>query len=226
MHTWIYVIVSAAAASWLFITTMAILSVRKMTRIEDLLKPTHDPQRLEAYPAITNWAKAHEFELDSQFDFDGLVGAGGGIKMAIEGWYSPSRKLFLMHYHAQDKSYYEFVSGLAGEYGLVSSCSADSLSLPFPPKVFTQTFEGASLDELLEEHEKTLAYLEQRFGAHRIAPDRPLRTLIVEAVKAQMGYIQSLPLWRLRATWWHLVRRHRLKNRSVIDLIESVDGAQ
>ncbi len=225
MHIWLFLIVSALGAYWLFVTVIAILSVRKMTRVEALLQPVDEPQRLKDPWGVSAWARDHDFTLDNQFDFDGLVGAGG-VKLALEGWYSPSRKLFLMHYQALDKSYYEFISGLQGGYSLASSYSADSLSLPFPPKVFIQTFEGASLDELLAAHEKTLAYLKQRFGADRMAPDRPLRTLIVAAVSAQMDYIQSLPLWQLRAAWWHLVRRHRLKNRSVIDLIESVDGNQ
>ncbi|WP_456379645.1 hypothetical protein [Thiolapillus sp.] len=222
---WLYFILIGAAAYWLLVTIVGVFSVRKMSDPDELLEPVNDPERLDDPHGISTWARAQEFSLDSQFDFAGLVGAGG-IKMAVEGWYSPARKCFLMHYHAADKFYYEFVSGLEGEYSLNSCCSADSLSLPFPPGIFTQAFEGMSLDELLREHEKTLVFFRQRFGVEPVAPDRSLRNLVLDALKAQMAYVRGQPLWHLKIAWWHLVRRRLLKNKSVIEQIESLDRSQ
>ncbi|WP_456414181.1 hypothetical protein [Thiolapillus sp.] len=220
-----YLIVFGAAAYWLLVTIVGVLSVRKMRNPEALLEQVHEPERLEDAQGISAWARAQDFALDSQFDFDSIIGCGG-IKLAVEGWYSPARKCFLMHYHAADKSYYEFVSTLEGGYSLSSSGSADSLSLPFPPGVFTQAFEGMPLDELLREHEKALAFFRQRFGVEPAAPDQPLRDLLLEAVKAQMHYVQSQPLWYLQIAWWHLVRRRIQKNKSVIEQIERLDKDQ
>jgi hypothetical protein len=225
MHIWLFLIVSALGAYWLLVTVIAILSVRKMTRVEALLQPVDEPQRLEDPWGVSAWARDHDFTLDSQFDFDGLVGAGG-VKLALEGWYSPSKTVFLMHYHVLENYYYEFVSGLKGEYSLTSSKSADSLSLPFPPKAFVQVFEEASLDELLREHEKGLAFLKERFGLMPVAPDRPLRDLILFTLKTQMAQVQSQQLWQLKVGWWYLTRRRRLKNKSVIEQVESLGKDQ
>lgn len=46
---------------------------------------------------------------------------------------------------------------------------------PFP-RVFIQVFENASLDALLQEHEKALVYFEQRFEVKPLEPDRPCGT--------------------------------------------------
>ena len=86
-----------------------------------------------------------------------------------------------------------------------------------------QVFENASLDALLQEHEKALAYFEQRFVVKPLEPDRPLRDLILQSLKAQMAYVQSQPLWQLKVGWWYLTRRCNLRNRSVVDQIESLD---
>ena len=222
MTHWLFLILLLPAAYWLLVTVLGVLSVRKMSHPEPLLQPIQDMERLEDPQGITDWARTHGFELNSQFDFDGLVGAGE-LKLAVEGWYLASRKLFLMHYHVQNKFYFEFISGMEGGYSLTSSKSADSLTLPFPPKVFTQVFEKASLDELLQEHEKALAYFEERFGVKPTDPDHPLQDLIIHSMKTQMAYVQSLPLWQLRIGWWHMSRRHNLRNRSVIEQIESLD---
>jgi hypothetical protein len=222
MTHWLYLILLLPAAYWLLVTVLGVLSVHKMSHPEALLQPVQDTGRLEDSQGISRWARTHGFELDSQFDFDGLIGAGG-LKLAVEGWYLTSGKLFLMHYHVQNKFYFEFISGLEGKYSLSSSKSADSLTLPFPPKVFSQVFEKASLDELLQEHEKTLAYLEKRFGVKPSSPDRPLRDLIIRSLKAQMDHVQHLPLWQLRIGWWHMSRRYNPRNKSVIEQIESLD---
>ncbi len=220
-----YLIVFGVAAYWLLVTVVGVLSVRKMCNPDALLEPVNEPERLDDPQGISAWAREQGFALDGQFDFDSIIG-GGGIKMAVEGWYSPARKCFLMHYHAADKSYYEFINGLEGGYDLSSSGSADSLSLPFPPKVFTQAFEGMPLDELLQEHEKALAFFRQRFGVESVTPDQPLRDLLLQAVKAQMAYVQIQPFWYLKIAWWHLVRRRLLKNKSVIEQIENLDRDQ
>ncbi len=225
MHIWILLLVSVLGAYWLLVTVIAILSVRKMSRADALLQSVDEPERLEDPWGVSAWAREHGFTLDSQFDFDSLIGAGG-LKLAVECWYLASEKVFLMHYHVTDKCYYEFVSGFEGEYSLTSSKSADSLSLPFPPKAFMQVFEDASLDELMREHQKGVAFLHQRFGLVPVAPDRPLRDLILFTVKTQMALVQSQPLWQLKLAWWHMTRRRRLKNKSVIEQIQGLDGDQ
>jgi len=222
LTTLLYVAAGAALAYWLLVTVVAILTVRKMCRAEELLEPVNDPERLNDPQGISAWARDHGFQLDSQFDFDSLVGAGG-LKLAVDGWYSPEEKMFLMHYHVMDKFYYEFISGFAGEYSLTSSKSADSLSLPMPPNALMQVFEDASLDELLREHNKSLAFLHERFGLTPEAPDQPLRNLILFAIDKQMTLIRGIPLWQLRVVWWHFIRRRQLKNKSIIEQIAEVE---
>ncbi len=223
MGNWLYFIVIAAGTYCLFVTVMVVLSVRKMRHPQGLLEEVRDPERLDDPQGITAWARAQGFELDSQFDFSGIIGAGD-IKMAVEGWFLPSKKLFLMHYHVLDKFYYEFVTGLEGDYSLTSSKSVDSLNLPFPPKMFVQVFEDDSLDELLEKHEKTLAFFKERFGVAPIVPTLPLQEMILHSIETQMAYVQSLPFWYLRGLWWHLIRRRQLRNKSVIEQIHRLDG--
>jgi len=225
MSGWLYLIVLLPVAYWLLVTVVGVRSVRKMSRPENLLVPVQDAERLNDPQGISDWARARGFSLDSQFDFDGLVGAGD-LKLAIEGWYLPAKCLFLMHYHVQDKFYYEFISGLEGEYSLTTSGSIDSVALPFPPRIFMQVFEKASLDELLQEHEKALEFFQQRFGVKPVAPDRPLRELILHALKAQMTYVQSQPLWQLRVGWWYVTRRRNLRNKSIVEQIRSLDDGQ
>ncbi|BAO42995.1 hypothetical protein [Thiolapillus brandeum] len=221
MTHWVYLIAFIPAAYWLLITVVAVLSVRKMRHPEELLTRVQDTGRLDDPQGVSHWARSQDFELHDQFDFDGLIG-GGGLKMAVECWYLAERNLFLMHYHLRNHSYSEFVTGLEGEHSLTTSNSVNSLSLPFPPGIFIQAFDGASLDRLRQEHEKTLAFFHAHFGVDPVAPDQPVRDLIIRSIKAQMSYIRSLPLWQLRVAWWHLSRRRSLRNQSVIQQIQEL----
>ncbi len=221
MNYLVYAVAAVALLYVVLVTVVMVLSVRKMRQPEGLLETVNEPQRLDAFPEVVEWADAQGFELNSQFLFDGLVGAGG-MKMAVEGWFNPSRNLFLMYYHVQNKRYFEFISGLEGGYSLASSCSKDSLSLPFPEKVFCQAFDNTSLDELFSAHLKALEFFETHFGVKAVAPDLPLRSLITRSISKQMSYVQGLPFWYLRGAWWHLVRRRQLANKSIIDVIQNL----
>lgn len=41
-----------------------------------------------------------------------------------------------------------------------------------------------------------------------------------------MTYVQSQSLWQLKVGWWYLTRRRNLRNRSVVEQIESLDRDQ
>jgi len=217
-------ILLAATAYWVFVSVMVVLSVRKMSHPEPLLEAVEDEARLNDIQGISNWAGEQGFVLDKQFDFRGMV--GNDLRMAVDAWASLDRKLFFMHYAFKDKHWYEFVSNLDEKYSLTSSSFKDSLTLPFPPRALVQVFEGMPPGELLEQHNKTLRFFKEQFEVEPAIADKPMYNLLVDAIKDQMQHVKSLPFWYLKGAWWYFYRRNRLKNRSIIDLIQTTNRDQ
>ena len=219
MNNWIYLLLLLALGYFILINLVLVLSVRKMSHPESLMKPRVG-EGLPLDEGFRQWIDEQGFQLESQFDFYSILGSDKPLEVST--WLSPERDILVLLYRFGDKHGLDMASSFDDQYALVSSNYHDALFLPQPPNVMLQVFVDRAPDALYREHIKARDYLVERFGVHPDKVDIPVTQLVATAVKRQMVYIRSLPLWYLRGAWWKLFRGWRYRNKSIIELIESL----
>ncbi len=223
MNGWLYLLLFLALGYFVLVNILLVLSVRKMSHPEALITPRNDGGPPPDNP-FRRWADEQGFHLDSHFDFHGILGSDQPLD--VSGWLSPERDVLLLLYRFGEKQWLDMASSFDDHYALVTSNFNDALILPQPPNVMLQVFVDMAPDALYQEHLKARDYLVERFGVHPDKVDIPVTQLVATAVKRQMVYIRSLPLWYLRGAWWKLFRGWRYRNKSIIELIESLPNGR
>ena len=219
MNGWLYTLLFLALGYFVLINVMLVLSVRKMSHPEGLIK-SRDDEGQSLNDSFHHWVREQGFQPDSHFDFYGILGSDKPLE--VSAWLSPERDILLLLYRFGNKQWLDMASSFDDHYGLVSSNFHDALILPQPPNVMLQVFVDMEPDALYQEHLKSRDYLIERFGINPDKVDVPVTQLVATAIKRQMHYIRSLPLWFLRGAGWKLFRGWRYRNKSVIELIESL----
>lgn len=201
-----------------FVNTMVYLSVKKLENPDGLLVVRDGgAETLSTDPTLAfraEWAAANGFAPDIRANFHGAV---GGEVLEIAVWKSSYKKTFLSTYTAQGKVCCEFVTILEDDQGLTTSNMRDSLLIPPRPGSYTQAFDGLDLDRLSAEHEAALVFLHEHKGTKIVERWESTETLILDAVRQQMEYVQTIPLWQFRGIFWYLVRRYALNGKRVAD---------
>ncbi len=222
MNGWLYLLLILAFLYFVLVNVILVLSVRRLSEPEPLFQPA-SPGNPPADPAtdpFVAWAEKEGFLPDSRFDFHGIIGSDQPV--ALDAWISPDRHTVLLRYRFNDKEWLDIASSLNDHYPLLTSNFHDALILPQPPNVLIQVFVDMPPADLYREHLKSLNYLTGRFGVTLDKVDKPIIELTVQALRKQMAHIRSLPFWYLRGPAWQLLRGRRYRNRSVIELIESL----
>lgn len=193
-------------------------SIRIMEEANPFMEPVDNGVAvLEAgadYASRMAWAAENGFEPELLADVRATLD-GSVLKTAV--WKNSYKNTFLASYTAAGKVNCEFVTTLSNESGLTTSNSQDSALLPQRPGHYTQIFDGYDLSTLYEKHEAGLVFLHERKKLAIIDRQIPTIDLITDAVRKQTAYIQTLPLWKHKGTWWYFVRRPRMNNKSVAD---------
>jgi hypothetical protein len=224
MNGWLYLLLFLALGYFVLVNALLVLSVRRMSDPEALIKPVaanSDSDALNDGP-FSAWAEAQGFRRDSRFDFFGIPGSDK--PMEVDAWVSSDKLTILLRYRFNGREWLDIASGLDDHYSLVTSNFHNALILPQPPNVLIQVFVDMPPEQLHQEHLKARTYVEQHFGATPDRVDVPVTRLVAEALRKQMTYIRSLPFWYLRGPGWQLFRGRRYRNRSIIELIESLPG--
>ena len=223
MNNWIYLLLLLALGYFVLINLLVVLSVRKMSHPEALIKP-REGEGLPPDERFRQWIHQRGFQRESQFDFYGTLGSDQPLE--VNAWLSPERDILVLLYCFGDKQWLDIISSFNDQYVLVSSDTPDALFLPQPPNIMLQVFVDMAPDALYQKHLEARDYLIQRFGVSPDKVDVPVTRLVADAIRHQMDYIRSLPLWYLRGAWWKLFRGRRYRNKSVIELIESLPNGR
>lgn len=191
-------------------------SVHTMKNPDGLLTLVADgPSRLTAdpdYRSRSAWAEIHGFVPDIMANFSG---SEAGLVIAVGVWRNRASRTYLATYTMPTKITCEFITMLDNDSALTTTNSKDSLTMPNAPGRYIQAFDGASLDDIVLRHHEGLEWLRQTRGIAPVERTESTDTLILDAVRRQMAYVQSLPLWKHRGAWWYLVRRNRLNNKPI-----------
>lgn len=206
------------AITALFITYIVTASVRKMARPEGLLVVIEDGPAILAegmeFTDRQRWAQRHGFTPDMIADFRGAL---GGQLIVIATWQNRALRTYLSTYNTPQKLCCEFVTILNNDAALTTTNTRDSLLLPPGPDRYIQAFNGLNLDDLLRRHQEGLAHLSHTRHLEAINRTETTDRLILESLRQQMAWVQTLPLWQLRGVWWYWGRRNLLNNKTIAE---------
>ena len=202
----------------LFIDIIVLVSVKKMARPEGLLEVIeHGPTVLAEgmdYAERQRWAEDHGFAPDMVADFRGAL---GGQIIVIGTWRNRALRTYLSTYNTPQKVCCEFVTILDRDAALTTTNTRDSLLMPSEPGRYIQAFDGLNLDDLLRRHLEALAHLSHTRHLDPVDRSETTDLLILDSLRRQMAYIQTLPLWQLRGAWWYWGRRNLLNNKTIAE---------
>jgi hypothetical protein len=193
-------------------------SVRKMARPDGLLEVIEDGPEILAedteFADRQRWAQRHGFSPDMIADFRGAL---GGQLIVIATWRSRALKTYLSTYTTPQKVCCEFVTILNNDAALTTTNTRDSLLIPPGPERYLQAFDGLDLDELLRRHQEGLAHLSHTRHLEAINRTETTDRLILDSLRHQMAWVQTLPFWQLRGVWWYWGRRNLLNNKTIAE---------
>lgn len=133
-------------------------------------------------------------------------------------WQHDSEPTYLLLLIVRGQRVLNFATAFDKEYGL-DTVSMASEVYPAPPGHYKQTFSKLDLPQLYARHTEAARFLRTD---GRLEFARTLPNSIAQAVsddgKRQAAYVESMPLWPLRAPYWYYVRRLRLHNRTIEEL--------
>jgi len=154
------------------------------------------------------WARASGFEFLGNY----LEKATGGL---IAAWKHRERPTFFCVYIVQWTKAYDLVTEFAGGVSLTTGSTRSGGMYPRPPGDYGQNFTGLSLDELWGRHIEAENFLIDTGGADLVWMEVVFEESLVGALRKQMEYVRTIPLWPLRATGWFFLRRRKFHNLSI-----------
>lgn len=162
------------------------------------------------------WAGENEFGFVGNFSIKvGIV----ETTMAI--WRRADRPSFFCRYTVQagnnTQTSYDFVTIFDGDIMLTTNNKADSQMLPQPPGYYAQSLSLTSLDDQWYQHVEMENYLMDAGGALLVQFDKPFENCLVDVIRKQVAYVQSIPGWPLRGIYWFYVRRKIRYNLTIKD---------
>jgi hypothetical protein len=108
--------------------------------------------------------------------------------------------------------------------GLTTGASKDGLLVPPRPGHWMQAFSVANVKEQWRHHEEGLKFLQEATGQTASRREVNFPSAFVDAIRAQVAYVRSLPLWFLRIPYWYVVRRYGLFGKPVRKQFERHGG--
>ncbi|MGD9109327.1 MAG: hypothetical protein PVG93_00170 [Phycisphaerales bacterium] len=204
----IFVIVGIASLVFIVVSAITYINLVALSKAE--------LQRLEsAVPGQENeWAQANEFEYVGSYRM-----LAGGTNAEIWVWRRMDRPTFFCRYLVRAGTMSQIAHDLVTEFAdgisITTASTKDGNSIPHSPGAYSQSFSGTDFDERWQKHIEAENYLMDNGGARLEANDTPFEQAFVEAIRRQANYVRTLPLWPLRGTYWHFVRRYLLHNKSI-----------
>ncbi len=160
------------------------------------------------------WAQANGFEYVGSYRM-----RAGVTNAEIWAWRRTDRPTFFCRYLVRAGSMSKIAHDLTTEFAdgisITTVDTKDSNCLPLASGAYIQSFSRMSFDENWQRHIEAENYLMDYGQARLEANDTPFEQAFVEAIRRQINYIRTLPLWPFRGTYWHLVRKHLLHNKSI-----------
>jgi hypothetical protein len=160
------------------------------------------------------WARNNGFEFIANF-----TSKVGSMNTLISAWQQPHSPRFFCRYiiSAGHKTVvsHDLVTIFTSDMGLTTGDSRDGCLFPRPPGSYMQALTGAGLDERWQVHIEMEDFLIKTGGAQLLREPPNFEESFVDAIRKQVSFVRSVPLWPLRAAYWFFVRRYLWRNKSV-----------
>lgn len=169
------------------------------------------PEETENHSTLPNKAKA--WAEANKFRFLGFYQIGETL---VTAWQHAVRPTLFCQYQTKGRTACDFVTAFAGGMWLTTTNAPDGQQLPRPSGKYSQTYPHLHMDDLYQRHTDMEVYLNEqgaRFG--QIA--QSLEDIMNQGMLEQVGYVQSLSLWPMRAIWWYFVRQYQRSGLSIMD---------
>ena len=205
-------------AVWLFSARQCFVVVRGLRSPEQRLIAIENGREVLAkgtnQPALRAWAESHGFEPDCMYDF---FGGGGKKRITQSNWVHAEKQIALSAVEAPNKGILllELWSTFEGDITLTTSGSRASLLFPLRPGRYLQALKNNNLDSLLIAHEEAIDYLQAHRNVSELMSANSDYEKMLEGQRKQGTYIESLPLWPLRAPYWYFFRQYYYYNKTI-----------
>lgn len=219
---WLWYLLLAAVVVVLVIiigiTSISVLRLPK-ARLERCEAEDDEEERALGEASLgEQWLTDHGFHWVGAYRFSSDLGT-----MLVRAWQQGDNATYLCQYlTAQDTARTDIVSIFSTDppVGLTTGTTADTHLLPDRPGVFKQSLSDRQVEHLWRYHTEGEALVAEVTGVDPQPVELSFEEVVSRAIREQMAYVRTLPLWPLRAPYWYLVRRHRLHNWPLARLIE------
>jgi len=202
-------------------SVMLVIAAYQMPRakLEPMGEADSETQRRAGENEIgAPWLREHHFHWENAYHFHSFIG-----KVTIRAWRQPESATFLCQYVFQGgKTTTDIVSIFSNEkrVGLTTGSTRDAQFMPHRPGICVQSFSGAPVATLWRRHTEAEVVVADVTGVSPEPVNKTFDELLLDAIRDQMQYVRSLPLWPLRAPYWYYIKRFRLHGKPVSALIE------
>jgi len=199
----------------IFIVAITMQSVWQMARGVSLTRvdPAQDSRAAKAEQQHAEWAYRQGFDT-----YLGSYLIRLGTDCYIAAWQHRQRPTYFCVYYTANRFLFDFATIFSENRGLTTGSTKDGQFLPKPPGDYIQTFSGLSLDEQFNQHAVSEHYLMTAGRLQLLSVPWTFEEAVLESIKMQAAYIQSLSMWPMRAPYWFFIRKGRLHNKSIEEL--------
>lgn len=191
------------------IAVMLYAGIHRLSHAKVQPSSPEEAARQDTLPNRTKaWAEANKFRFLGHYEMG---------TTRIVAWQHTSRPTLLCQYLTTAGTRYDFISTFADDIWLTTSNTRDGQLFPKPAGKYSQTYPDMNLDELWQRHADMEVYLVQQGGAHPGQIHLPLDQTMNQAMLQQLGHVQSLSLWPLRAVWWYFAAQRQRAGLSIMD---------
>jgi hypothetical protein len=197
------------------IATVVEIIAQKNISLEPYTATGHSAKRLiRSVEHLRQWAQRNDFRFLGYYNIH-----VGFHKVFMAAWQRIDRPTFMCHYVIKVgnkvKRATDIATNFADDVSLTTADTRGAQFAPKPPKAYAQTFSKVDLNRQWNRHIEMENYLIDVGGAQLVNQDIEFEKDIVESARKENQFIRSIPLWYLRGSYWHFVRRYLWHNKSI-----------
>lgn len=162
------------------------------------------------------WAEAHGFHWEGGFRLRQEGSTTPPVCVAI--WVDADRTRWFLANLTVEGRQLELITDFSDGCELDTATSCYAHFFPQPPRVFVQSFEGLTADEVWSRHREGEEYLAAECGVVRQPRTGGAEQRLREAVRTRLDYARSHRFYGVRALYWYFVKMRCLHNKPIQEL--------
>lgn len=176
--------------------------------------PVAFPKETKLALSLNDWAEEHGFSFLGSYQVNALGSA------YVAAWEKEDEPTYFCVYYLNQTLARDFVTILDGTGALTTGNSADALLFPCAPRDYKQTFPATTIQQQWDRHREALDFLKRSRDVKIRSDYATFEEALNAGLREPMKYVMSLFLWPLRGPYWYFLRRTKMRNLPVEDLIK------